>query len=85
VRRRVLKVFLVMVLGAICSLAVAGMIAFLLTACGVHGGWLLALLSLPPGIALGVFIALPLSGQFLIGGADTHRRRATEANEEDAP
>ena len=56
-RRRVLKVFLVMVLGAICSLAVVGMIAFLLVACGVHIGWLLALLSLPPGIALGVFIA----------------------------
>ena len=68
-RRRVLQVFLVMVLGAICSLAVAGMIAFLLHVIGVPVGWLLAVLSVPVGLALGFTFALPLSEQIL-GGSD---------------
>ena len=74
-RRRVLQGFLVMVLGAICSLAVAGMIAFLLRVLGVPVGWLLAFLSVPAGIALGFTFALPLSEQVLGDGEGSRQRR----------
>ena len=59
-RRRVLQGFLVMVFGAICSLAVAGMIAFL---------------SAPAGVALGFTFALPLSEQVLLGSEGSRQRR----------
>ena len=79
--QHVRKVMLILVLSAICSLAIVGMITFMLDAFGIHIGWLLALLSLPPGIASGLFIALSLSRQILMSGEDTHQRRGTEANE----
>ena len=75
-RQRVLHVFLVMVLGTICSLAVAGMIAFLLRVLGVPVGWLLAVLSVLPGVALGFTFALPLSEQVLLRDDEgSHQRR----------
>ncbi len=79
--QRVRKVLLILVLSAICSLAVVGMLTVLLVACGVHAGWLLALLSLPPGVALGVVMARSLSRQLPMSGADRHQQRRTEANE----
>ena len=79
--QQVRKVMLILVLSVICSLAVVGMITFMLQACGIHISWLLALLSLPPGIALGLYIALSLSRQLLVSDEDTHQRRGTEANE----
>lgn len=79
--QQVRKVMLILVLSVICSLVVVGMITFMLQACGIHISWLLALLSLPPGIALGLYIALSLSRQLLVSDEDTHQRRGTEANE----
>lgn len=79
--QQVRKVMLILVLSVICSLAVVGMITFMLQAFGIHISWLLALLSLPPGIALGLYIALSLSRQLLVSDEDTHQRRGTEANE----
>lgn len=73
-RQRIRKVLFYLVLSAICSLAVVGMLAYLLVACGVHVGWLLALLSLPPGMALGVIMARSLSRQLLMSGADMHQQ-----------
>jgi hypothetical protein len=63
-RRGVIKGFLVMVLGVICSLAVAGMIAFLLRVVGV-----------PVGLALGFTFAVPLSEQVLFGSDEGSRQR----------
>jgi hypothetical protein len=77
-RRRVLQGFLVMVSGAICSLAVAGMIAFLLRVLGMPVGWLLSFLSVSAGIALGFTFALPLSEQVLGGGESSRQRRGRE-------
>jgi hypothetical protein len=74
-RRRVLQGLLVMVFGAICSLAVAGMIAFLLHVVGVPVGWLLTVFSVLPGVALGFTFALPLSEQVLFGSEGSRQRR----------
>lgn len=81
-RQRVQWTLLVLVLSVICSVAVAGMIVFLLVACGVHVGLLLALLSLLPGGAWGVGMAQPLSRQLLTDLEHTHERRGTEVNKE---
>ncbi len=59
------KVLFVLVASVISSLAMIGMMIFLLAACGIHMGWLLALLSLPAGVAVGVSMARPMSRQFL--------------------
>ena len=81
-RRRVFKGVLVMLFGAICSLAVAGMIAFLLHVFGVPVGWLLAVLSAPAGVALGFTFALPLSEQVLLRSDEGSRQRRGRGPEE---
>jgi hypothetical protein len=62
---------------AICSASVVGMLAVLLAACGIHVGWLLALLPLPPGVTLGVVLARSLGRQLLTSGADRRQQRRT--------
>jgi hypothetical protein len=71
---------LALLFSLIASIAAAGMIAWMVHALGVQASWLFALVSLPPGIALGLLIALPLSEQLLAGAEDTHLRRGTEAD-----
>jgi hypothetical protein len=58
--RRLPKIMLALLFGIIASIAAAGMIAWMVHALGVQASWLFALVSLPPGIALGLLIAVPL-------------------------
>ena len=51
--RRLPKIMLALLFGIIASIAAAGMIAWMVHALGVQASWLFALVSLPPGIALG--------------------------------
>jgi hypothetical protein len=71
--RRLPKIMLALLFGIIASIAAAGMIAWMVHALGVQASWLFALVSLPPGIALGLLIAIPLSEQLLVGAEDTHQ------------